>query len=296
MDRFESMTVLLAVVEGGSLSAAGRALGMPLATVSRHLSDLEARVRAQLVVRSSRRIALTDAGRDYVAACRRIVDDVVEAEREVAGEYRAPQGELIVAAPIVFGRLHVLPILVDFLTAHPAVDVRLVLDDRIVSLAEEPIDVAVRIGELPDSRLVATRVGAIGRVVCASPDYLERHGVPSSLDALAGHACVTFDALSTGRAWIFGPRAVPVRSRLAVNTAEAAVDAAIAGVGPTHVLSYQAQAAIDAGTLRVVLADVEAPSVPVSLVYAKPGRMPLKLRAFVDFAVPRLRERLKAAT
>ena len=294
MDRFEAMGVLLAVVETGSLSAAGRKLGMPLASISRHVADLEARVKAQLLVRSPRRVSLTDAGRDYVAACRRIVDDVTEAEREVSGEYRAPRGELLVTAPIVFGRLHVVPVLAAFLDEYPDVDARLALGDRVVSLSEEPVNVAVRIGELPDSSLVASRVGAIRRVVCGSPGYFAGHGTPRRPADLSTHRCVTFDALSSGQAWTFGDRSVPVRSRLVVNTAEAAVDAAIAGVGVTRVLSYQADAAVRAGLLRPVLADFEPPPIPVSLVYARPGRLPLKLRAFLDFALPRLRARLGA--
>ena len=296
MDRFESMAVLLAVVETGSLSAAGRKLGMPLANVSRHVSALEARLKAQLLIRSPRGQALTDAGHVYVAACRRIVDDVRQAEREVTGEYTAPRGELIVTAPIVFGRLHVLPVVAAYLDAYPDVDVRLTLGDRIVALLEEPIDVAVRIGELPDSSLVATRVGVVRRVTCAAADYVARHGMPTVPADLARHRLVSFDALSAGRSWSFttadGEFVVPVRSRLVVNTADAAIDAAIAGVGITRVLSYQVDDALRSGALVAMLTDCEPPMLPVSLVYAKPGRLPVKLRAFLDFAVPRLRARL----
>ena len=182
MDRFESMTVLLTAVEAGSLSAAGRRLGMPLATVSRKVSELETHVKARLLSRSTRKLTLTDAGRDYVVACKRILEDVNEAERAASGEYSAPRGELIVTAPIVFGRLHVLPVTTEFLAAYPEVAVRLVLGDRVVNLLEDQVDLAVRIGELPDSSLIATRVGTIRRVVCGSPDVLRgaRHaGIPS---------------------------------------------------------------------------------------------------------------------
>jgi DNA-binding transcriptional LysR family regulator len=298
MDRFESMTVLLAVVDAGSLSAAGRKLGMPLASVSRHLSDLEARLKAQLVIRTPRQLALTDAGHAYVAACRRILDEVGEAEREVSGEYKTPSGELVVTAPIVFGRLHVVPLIADFLEAYPDVDVHLVLGDRVVSLLEEQIDLAVRIGDLPDSNLIATRVGSIRQIVCGSPAYFERHGRPLVPANLATHRSVSFDALTSSPSWRFAnstiDAAIPMRPRLVVNTAEAAIDAAIAGVGVTRVLSYQAEAALVSGKLVAVLEDFEPPSTPVSLVYANPGRLPLKLRVFIDFAVPRLRERLKS--
>jgi len=162
MNRLESMSVLLTVVEAGSLSAAGRKLGMPLATVSRKLSELETHLKARLLTRSTRQLSLTDAGRAYVAACKRILEDLNEAERAASGEYSAPRGDLVVTAPIVFGRLHVLPVTAGFLKAYPEVDVRLVLGDRIINLLENHVDLAVRIGELPDSSLSATRVGTTG--------------------------------------------------------------------------------------------------------------------------------------
>ena len=172
MDRLEAMSIVLAVVEAGSLSAAGRRLRLPLATVSRKVSDLEAHLRTKLFNRSSRKLVLTDAGSSYVAACKRILADVTEAERAASGEYAAPTGELVLTAPISLGRLHVVPMLADFFTAYPDIDVRLVLADRVVSLIEDHIDVALRIGTLPDSSLIALRVGTVRRVTCASPDYL----------------------------------------------------------------------------------------------------------------------------
>ena len=163
MDRLESMSILVSAVEAGSLSAASRRLGTPLATVSRKVSELEAYLGTRLLNRSSRRLTLTDAGRSYVAACKRILDDVGEAERSASGEYSAPRGDLVITAPIVFGRLHVLPVVSEFLKAYPEIDIRMVLADRVVNLFEDNVDLAVRIGELPDSSLVATRVGAILR-------------------------------------------------------------------------------------------------------------------------------------
>ncbi|TIX54789.1 MAG: LysR family transcriptional regulator, partial [Mesorhizobium sp.] len=172
MDRLEAMSLFVAAVEAGSLSAAGRRFGIPLATVSRKVSDLERHLKTRLLNRSTRQLTLTDAGHAYLAACRRILDEVGEAERAAAGEYSAATGELIITAPIVFGRLHVLPVVTGFLAAYPDVTIRLMLADRITQLSEEHIDLAVRIGELPDSSLVATRIGSIRRVVCASPAYL----------------------------------------------------------------------------------------------------------------------------
>ena len=296
MDRLDAMSTLLAAVDAGSLSAASRQLGMPLATVSRKVSDLEAHLRTRLLVRTSRRLALTEAGQSYVVACRRILEEVGEAERVAGGEYSAPRGELQITAPVVFGRLHVLPIVTAFLAAFGDINIRLVLADRMVNLLEEHADLAVRIGALADSALVATRVGTIRRVACASPAYLATHGTPSHPRDLAAHRCVTFDALMSPSSWGFAAGrdtvAVAVRSRLVVSTAEAAIDAAIAGIGITRVLSYQVAEAVAAGKLVVVLAEFEPPRSPVSLVTNGQGLLPQKLRAFLDFATPLLRARL----
>ncbi|MFI0842594.1 LysR family transcriptional regulator [Mesorhizobium sp. IMUNJ 23232] len=296
MDRLESMTILLEAVDGGSLSAAGRRLGMPLASVSRKISDLEAHLKARLLNRSTRRLTLTEAGRSYVTACRRILEQVGEAERIAAGEYSAPQGELTLTAPVVFGRLHVLPVVSDFLKTYPEIAIRLVLSDRVVHLLDDHIDAALRIGQLPDSSLVAIRLGTVRRVTCASADYLARRGTPKTPADLAAHDCVTFEGLISPLAWTFGADqseiSVPIKSRLTVNTAEAAIDAAAAGVGITRVLSYQAASAVEDGRLAVLLQEFEPSPSPVSLVHAGQGLLPLKLRVFLDFAAPRLRERL----
>jgi DNA-binding transcriptional LysR family regulator len=296
MDRLDAMSILVAAVEAGSLSAAARRLGTPLATVSRKVAELEHYLDTRLLNRSSRRQTLTDAGQAYVAACRRILEQVGDAERAASGEYRAPRGDLVVTAPVVFGRLHVLPVVTAFLNAYPEIDIRLMLADRVINLLEEHADLAVRIGALPDSSLIATRVGTIRRVACGSPRYFAARGLPATPGDLATHDCITFEGLMSPTAWTFGSdrreTSVRVHSRLIVNTAEAAIDAAIAGVGITRVLSYQAAQALQEGTLAVVLAAFEPPAWPVSLVYAGGGPLPLKVRAFLDFAVPRLKARL----
>jgi DNA-binding transcriptional LysR family regulator len=299
MDRLESMSVLVAAVEAGSLSGAGRRLGMPLATVSRKVSELETQLKTRLLNRSSRKLTLTDAGRLYVAACRRILEDVEEAERAASGEYTAPRGNLVITAPIVFGRLHVLPIVLEFLMAYPDIDLRMVLADRVTNLLEERLDLAVRIGELPDSNLVATRVGSIRCIVCASPAYFATRGLPKRPADLRAHDCITFDGLASSEAWRFATRKadapVAIHSRLIVNTAEAAIDAAIAGLGITRVLSYQVADAIASGKLVIVLRDFEPAPWPVSLVFAGHGLLPQKLRVFLDFAAPRLKTALSRA-
>jgi len=292
MDRIEAMTVFLAAIETGSLSAAGRKLDMPLPTVSRKVSELESHLGARLLQRSTRRLTLTDAGRDYVDACKRILGDIDEAERAAAGEYLAPTGDLAISAPIVYGRVHLLPVLAEFLRAYPDVDVRLLLSDRAVNLFEEPIDLALRIGELPDSSLIATRVGSVHPVLCGSPEYFARRGRPLAPADLAAHDCVTFEGLVAPDSWSFGIKpkqhAVRVHSRLVVNTAEAAIQAATAGLGIARVLSYQVRDAVQRGELELALQAFEPAPWPVSLVFARQGRMPLKLRAFIDFAAPRL--------
>jgi len=296
MDRLGSMSVLVAAVEAGSLSAAARRLGIPLTTVSRKVSDLEAHLRTRLLSRSSRKLTLTEAGRSYFEACKRILEDINEAERGATGEYGAPKGELVITAPIVFGRLHVIPVAVEFLKLYPAVDIRFALADGLVNLLEEHIDLAVRIGELPDSSLIAMRIGAIRRVVCGSPGYFAERGMPKNPADLAAHDCITFQGLSAPDTWMFrtaaGQTSIPVHSRLVVNTASAAIDAAIAGAGVTRVLSYQVADAIRAGTLAIVLDKFESAPWPISFVYSGQGLLPLKLRAFLDFATPRLKARL----
>lgn len=296
MDRLESMSILVAAVEAGSLSAAARRLGTPLATVSRKVSELEGHLKARLLNRTSRRLTLTDAGQSYVAACRRILEQVDEAERAASGEFSAPRGELIVTAPIVFGRLHVLPVATEFLAAYPEIKVRLALADRVVNLMEDHVDVALRIGALPDSSLMATRIGVIRRVVCASPAYFAARGVPKTLADLAAHDCIGFDVLTTAEAWTFkqgrSEISVPISARLTVTTAEAVVDAAISGVGIARVLSYQAAQALRDGRLALALVDFEPEPWPVHLVYTGGRMLPLKLRAFLDFAAPRLKARL----
>ena len=293
MDRLDAMGVLLAVIDSGSLSAASRQLKMPLATVSRKVSELEAHLGAQLITRTNRKILLTETGRSYVEAAKEILARVEEAERVAAGEYSAVKGDLTISAPIVFGRLHVLPVVVDFLKAHPEIDMRLALGDRFANLVDDHIDVALRIGNLPDSNLVATRLGSVRRVVYASPGYVARHGAPGHPNELAEHDCITFENVTAAHVWRFlddgRELAAPIRSRLIVNTAESAVDAAISGLGLTRVLSYQVARPVSEGLLVPLLEAFEHPPLPVQLVYLPQGLVPMKLRAFVDFAVPRLR-------
>ncbi|MBZ9856357.1 LysR family transcriptional regulator [Mesorhizobium sp. CA13] len=299
MDRFEAMSILVASAEAGSFSAAGRQLGVPLPTISRKVADLEAHLNTQLLVRSTRKLSLTETGLAYVAACKRILEQVEEAESHAAGEYTVPRGTLTMTAPIVFGRLHVVPVVNEFLARFPQINVHLTLSDHTINIVDEHIDLAVRVGALPDSTLVATKVGEIRRVVCGSPDYFAAHGVPKMPEDLAYHMCVTFTALASGMTWIFNPRGKATKGvrpfcRLKINTAEAAIDAAIAGVGVTNVLSYQVARVVAAGQLRLILEDYEPDPIPVHLVHPGQANLPLKLRCFTEFAASRLRKSLAA--
>ncbi|MFK8253260.1 LysR family transcriptional regulator [Ancylobacter terrae] len=298
MDRFEAMSVLLAVVEAGSLSAGARRLRAPLATVSRKVAELEKHLGARLVLRTSRGLALTEEGRGFVAASRRILEELEAAERRAAGDYGALRGGLHVTAPVAFGERHVLPIALDFLKQHPAIDMRLTLADRQVSLMDEHIDVALRIGHLEDSALIAARVGTVRRVICASPDYLARRGAPRRPDDLAGHDGISFQGFATAPEWRYrrdsAAFAVEPRPKLAVNTTEAAIRAALAGLGIIRVLSYQVSDELRSGQLAVLLTEFAPEPLPVSLIYAPAGLLPLKLRSFLDWTVPRLRERVAA--
>ncbi|MGY4379267.1 DNA-binding transcriptional LysR family regulator [Bradyrhizobium sp. i1.3.6] len=203
MDRLEAMSVIVAVTETGSFSAASRRLNTPVATVSRTVAELEARLKAQLFQRSSRQMKLTDVGRSYIEACKRIIGQVDDAEREVSGEYRIPKGDLAVTSPWGLGHMHLLPIALEFMDAFPDIALRLVLTDRIVNTAEENIDISVRIGNLPDSNLIATRVGSVRFVLCASPSYVAKHGQPKVPADLAAHDCISIDSLAAQRNWKF---------------------------------------------------------------------------------------------
>jgi DNA-binding transcriptional LysR family regulator len=287
--------LVLAVAEAGSLHAAARRLNTPVATASRKISELEAHLRAKLFHRSGRRLALTDAGSTYVAASERILAEVEEAERTAAGEYTKPTGELTVTAPVGLGRLHLIPVLAEFLRAYPDINIRLVLVDPILGLLEDHVDVALRIGELPDSRLIALRVGTIRRVVCASPAYLEARGTPKTPDDLAGHDFIVYEGFLGSDVWKLvrngAEVAITVQPRFVVNNLDAACDAARAGIGLTRAFSHFVRAAVEGGTLTTVLDEFQLP-IPVSFVYAAGRFLPIKLRAFLDFAAPRLRARL----
>ncbi|WP_072380107.1 LysR substrate-binding domain-containing protein [Novosphingobium sp. NDB2Meth1] len=298
MDRFDALRTLVAAVDGGSLSAASRTLRMPLSTVSRKISELEEHLTTQLLVRTPRKLLLTDAGEAFVHTARRLLIELDEAERAASGEYREPLGELLVTAPIAFGKLHILPVVLEFLRAYPKVDVRLVLADTVVDLIDNHVDVAARLGRLPDSGLVGMRVGEVRWITVASPRYLAERGLPETPAALEAHDCLAFEGLQASRTWNFSGEAegtpLQIRPRLGVNTADALVEAASEGLGIARMTSYQAAPALRDGRLVEILKPYVGRSIPVHLVHTGPALLPLKLRAFLDFAAPRLRASLAA--
>ncbi len=294
MDRLDELRLIVAILEGGSLAEAGRRVGLSPPAVTRALAVLEDRLGVRLLERTTRRLAPTEAGQRLADHARRLLADYAEAMAEAAGEGAAPRGRLRVAAPLVFGRRHVAPIVTDFLDAQPAVTAELQLSDRPVDLLEEGIDVALRIGDLPESGLVARRIGQLRRVVVACPAYLAARGTPDSPAALAGHETVLFSSLGAAAEWRFADPAtgeaitVRITPRFTVTQAEAAVAAACAGRGVVRALSYQVVEELADGRLVRLLRAFEPPPVPVHLVFPTARLMAPRLRAFLDFAAPRL--------
>ena len=296
MDRIDAMRAFVTSVDRGSLASAARSLGQSPATVTRAIAQLETRLGIRLLHRNTRALHLTQFGESYLATCREVLSALDVAERGAAREQEQPSGLLTITAPLRFGQLHVRPVLDTFLDANRAVQARLLLLDRTVNLGEEGIDAAIRIAHLPDSTLVATRLGEVRRVLCAAPAYLARHGAPAAPAALREHACVMERDGAETEVWRFAAapgRAllpVPIRPRLVVNSASAAVDSAAAGHGITRVMSYQAAAAVAAGKLVVLLEEHEPPPIPVHLVLPSGRSRTAKQRAFAEYATPRLRD------
>jgi DNA-binding transcriptional LysR family regulator len=298
MDRLESMAAFVSVARAGGFSAASRELGIPLATISRRVGELETALGVRLLRRSTRQVVVTEAGQRFFVACQRALEDLRDAEEAVGSEYRTPRGDLLVTAPVAFGRLHLQPVALDFLAAHPQINLRMQLVDRIVNIADEHIDAALRIAHLPDSGLTARALGSIRVLVCASPAYLRARGAPQRPEDLTQHDCIAWSILGPRDTWWFRDtgreRQYPIRTRLATTLAESAIDAATAGLGLVQTTSYQASQAIADGRLVVVLRKFECAVTPVSLVYARDRLLPLRLRAFLDFVAPRVSERLRS--
>ncbi len=291
MDRVEEWRAFATVATLKSFSQAARRLGRSPQAITRAIAALEVRLGTRLLHRTTRSVSLTADGERYLERSKRAIAEVDALEAPV--DAGAPlRGTLSITAPVLFGQLHVMPIVTAFLATHDQVTAKVALLDRIISLAEEGVDLAVRIGALADSSLVARVVGKVRTIVVASPDYLERAGAPRTPEALAKHACISLAATTpVADRWTFGGKSVAVAPRLVVNTAQAAIDAAASGLGITRVLSYQVDRHVEAGRLRIVLASHEPPAVPVHLVHL-PGIQPRAAVAFGELAAATLRKRL----
>jgi DNA-binding transcriptional LysR family regulator len=300
MDQFDAMSAFVAVAQAGSFSAASRRLGAPLASVSRNVSELEERLGVQLLARSTRKTVLTESGRKFFEMARGILDKLADAERAASGEYHTPRGTLVVTAPIVLGRQHVVPIVAEFLNVFREVKVELRLTGRFANLVEDGIDLALWGGQLPETSQTTTYIGGLKYVVCASPDYLAKHGRPLHPHDLARFDCVTFAGVGvySYNQWTFKVGGtsieVPVRGRLKVTTAEGAVAAALAGAGFIRVAAHPVAEAVADGQLNVVLSEYESESLPVYIVLPPGNSFPVKLRAFLDFTMPRFESRLQS--
>lgn len=301
IDRLDAMRVFVTALSEGSFARAGQALGRSPAAVTRAIASLENHVGCVLLHRTTRRLQLTEAGARYAAVCRRVLADIDEADLSAAGDRAEPQGVLTITAPVMFGTRVLRPIVGAFLQAHPAVQVRYLLLNRLANMVDEGIDVALRIAALPDSALIAQRIGEVRKVLCAAPSYLARRPAPQRIADLGAHDCITIEPTSAQDIWSFPPtpggrvaRTVRIKPRLMVNDDQAAVSAAVDGEGIVRILSYKIQEEVQDGRLVILLPRDEPPPVPIHLVASESRLALVKVRAFIDFAAPRLRANFNA--
>jgi DNA-binding transcriptional LysR family regulator len=289
MDRIDAMQAFVAVADLQGFTPAARKLGLSPSGVTRLIAALEDRLGARLLQRTTRKVALTDVGARYLERVRRILADVEEAEGAAEGERTRPSGRLVVSAPVGFGRLHVSPVMSAYLKRYPEVGAELRLADRMINLVEDGVDIAIRIGHLPDSSLVARHVGEMRRIVVASSDYLKQRGEPKTPQAIASHDTIQFGATTTSADWQFveDGREVSVACtpRFATNSADAAIQYAEQGGGLTRVMAYQAAESIKASRLKIVLATFEQPPLPIHVVYPTSRLLSAKVRAFIDLVI-----------
>jgi len=284
------MRVFVAVAEAQGFAPAARRLAMSPPAVTRAIAALEERIGTRLLHRTTRIVRLTEAGSRFLADCKRILGEIEEAEASAAGAHAEPRGQVGVTAPVIFGRMYVAPIVLDFLARHPRVTARMLFLDRVVDLIDEGLDVAVRIAHLPDSSLRAVQVGSVRWVVCASPEYLAARGTPRTPADLSQRDAIAFSLSTSPEQWSFASgETLSPPTHVVVNSNDLAIAAAVAGRGIARVLSYQIAPELRAGKLQIVLSDFEPPPVPISVVYTEGRRAAAKVRAFVDFAVERLR-------
>ncbi|QWW72564.1 LysR family transcriptional regulator [Rhizobium sp. WYJ-E13] len=292
MDRWQAMKVFVKVAEAESFADAGRQLHMSPPAVTRIVSALEETIGTRLLTRTTRSVKLTEAGARYVSDCQRLLGELAEAEAAAAGAYAKPTGTLTVTASVMFGTAFILPIITEYLDNYPGVVARGLFVDRVVNIVDEGVDVAIRIGHLPDSGFTAIRVGQVKRVICGAPAYFEEFGVPTAPADLSRHRIVATTSAWTSLEWRFGSgqkSSISVNPRLSTSTNEAAISAAENGWGLTRVLSYQIAPQLETGLLQTVLSDHEEEPLPIHVVHTDGRHASAKVRSFIDFAVARLR-------
>lgn len=293
MDRLTEMQIYVAVAECEGFAAAARRLGISPPVVTRAVADLEARLGVRLLNRTTRYVRATDAGQRYLDDARRVIAAADEADEAAIGVNSEPRGHLTVTAPVLFGRIYVMPAIVDYLQRYPAAEVSALFVDRVVNLLEEGVDVALRIGELGDSSFNALRVGRVRRVLCASPDYLARQGVPENPDALTGHSIIVATSLGANVEWRFMqdkmPWVVRIKPRLSVSSNDSAIEAAVRGLGIARLMSYQVAPEIDSGKLKILLSEYETAPVPIHIVHREGRYTSTKIRSFIDLMAEQLR-------
>ena len=297
MDRFNELKVFISVAESGGFAKAAARLRSSPPAVTRTVAALEQRVGVQLFNRTTRMVSMTEAGRRFLEHARRILTDLDVAESELAGESGMPSGHLTITSPVTMGRMMLPSIVTDFLHAHPHVTAKVLLFDRITNLIEEGIDVGLRVGQLPDSSLIARQVGEVRRILVASPAYLSKNGTPKAPTDLKHHSMIAFTGLLPNREWVFGEgktaRRLMLKPRFEINDAAAAIAAAEGGGGITIALSYMVARQIGERRLQQVLGSSAPSAVPVQLVYPESRLVAPKVRAFVDYAAPKLRSALR---
>ncbi|MES2949606.1 MAG: LysR family transcriptional regulator [Pseudomonadota bacterium] len=293
MDRFHLINTFVAVVDANGFAGAARKLNMSPPAVTRAINELEIHLGLRLLTRTTRSVRVTDAGERYAQDCRRILMEMAEADESVTGMHASPRGRLTLTAPVLFGGLYVTPIVTEYLSRYPQVNASCIFLDRVINLMDEGIDVAIRIGELPDSSMQAIRVAQVRRLVCAAPEYLEQHGTPQTPDDLQRHTIVASNSASTSPEWKLQDRgetiSVRLQARMTTTTNDAAMMAAVQGFGLTRLLSYQVAEHLKAGRLKAVLADFEPAPLPVHLVHREGRQASQRVRAFLDLAMERLR-------
>jgi len=293
MDKFNLITIFIAIADTSGFAAAARKLNISPPAVTRAINELETQLNVRLLTRTTRKVRVTDAGARYVEDCRKIIAELSEADESVGGSHGAPRGRLTLTAPVLFGSKFVTPIVAEYLQTYPEVSASCLFLDRIVNMMDEGIDVAIRIGELPDSSMQSIRVGQVRRVICAAPGYLKQHGIPRKPEDLQNHSIISANSMDSSPEWTLMEggvaRVIKLQSRFTTSSNDSAIAATAGGFGLTRLLSYQIADFLRAGQLKTLLGQCEPPALPIHVVHREGRHASKKARAFIDLAVARLR-------